>query len=395
MNDPLRWIDPIAADWAERGLERKPRVFAGSTSRGVIETAEGRVLINLASNDYLSLACDPRVVAAGKAAADRYGWGASASPLVTGLRLPHVELARDLAAFERTEAAVLFPSGYSAGVATIAAVVGKGDVVFSDRLNHACLIDGIRLSRAETMIYPHIDMQRLSELLGAERSRFRRALIVTESIFGMDGDAAPIADLVDLADRHDAMLMVDEAHATGVYGPEGRGIAAEQGVSERVPIKMGTLSKALGSIGGFVAGSNKLIGLLTNHARGLVFSTAIPPSAAAAANEALRIIAIDNDRRDRLLRLGVEFRAKLAERGIETISPRGPIVPIVIGDPRETVALGERLREQGFVVAAIRPPTVPPGTSRLRLSLAAEIRLEDLEPLIQTLAEAKSSGVIR
>lgn len=394
MNDPLRWIDPINADWADRGLERKPTVFGAPSAAGTIETADGRVQINLASNDYLSLACDPRVVAAGKAAADRHGWGAAASPLVTGLRIPHADLARDLAAFERTEAAVLFPSGYAAGVATIAAVVGKGDVVFSDRLNHASLIDGIRLSRAETFIYPHVDILRLSELLASERSRFRRALIITESIFGMDGDAAPMTDLVDLADRHDAMLMVDEAHATGVYGPEGRGIAAEQGVADRVPIKMGTLSKALGSIGGFVAGSNKLINLLTNHARGLVFSTAIPPAAAAAAAEALRIAQIESERRDRLHQLAFEFRAALAERGVATSSPRGPIAPILIGDPRATVALGERLRELGYVVAAIRPPTVPAGTSRLRVGLSAGIRLEDLEPLIQALAKAKSRGEI-
>ncbi|MBV8384891.1 MAG: aminotransferase class I/II-fold pyridoxal phosphate-dependent enzyme, partial [Planctomycetaceae bacterium] len=264
MADPLAWIDDEAARWERRGLTRR-LVAHGAATPGRL-ACDGRMLVNFGANDYLGLASDPRVIAAGRAAAEAFGWGAGASPLVTGWGAAHQELAEALARFERAEAAVLFPSGFAANLGTIAALVGVGDAVYVDRLDHACLIDGARLSGASLRVFPHADADRLAEILARERARFRRALVATDGVFSMDGDLAPLDRLADLADRFDAMLLVDEAHGTGVFGPDGRGAASELGVADRIPVRVGTLSKALGSIGGFVAGSRRLIDWLINHA---------------------------------------------------------------------------------------------------------------------------------
>ncbi len=383
MGDPLGWIDDEAAEWARKGLGRS-LVVLGEAKPGRI-ACEGRWLVHFASNDYLGLATDPRIVAAGVRAAERFGWGAGASPLVSGWREPHQELAEALAKFERTEAVALFPTGFAANLGTIKALVGRGDAVYVDRLNHACLMDGARLSGAQLRVYPHNDTNRLATVLERDCGRFRRSLIVTDGVFSMDGDLAPLADLADLAERFGAILMVDEAHGTGVFGPDGRGAASECGVAERVQVRVGTLSKALGSIGGFVAGSKRLVDHLINHSRTLIYSTALPPAAAAAASESLAIVQSEPWRRESVRRLGETLRSRLRTAGFEVLPSTGPIVPLLLGEPDPALGLSRRLRERGFLVPAIRPPTVPVGSSRLRISLTASHTEADLDALLEAL----------
>jgi 8-amino-7-oxononanoate synthase len=377
MDDPLAWIDKESAAWEARGLRRALRPIE-----------RGR-LVNFASNDYLGLASDPRVVAAASTAALKYGCGAGASPLVTGWTEEHEALAAEIAAFERTEAALLFPTGYAANVGSITALIGKPDVVYSDRLNHACLIDGARLSGATIRVYPHADVGALDALFNADAGRFRRMLIATDGVFSMDGDLAPLDHLADLADRFGAMLLVDEAHGTGVFGNDGRGAASELGVADRVAIKVGTLSKALGSLGGFVAGTRQLVDWLTNHSRTLIFSTAAPPASAASAREALRLSVAEPWRRERARALGARLRERLIDSGYRVSPSTGPIVPVLIGDPEAALHLSRHLAEHGFLVPAIRPPTVPEGTSRLRVTVSAAHRDEEVEGLIQAFYEVR------
>ena len=354
MADSLAWIDDESAAWSARGLRRSLRPVG----------RDGLPLLNVASNDYLGLSDDKRVLRAAIVAALGSGWGAGASPLVSGWTAEHEALAREIAAFEQTEAAVLFPTGYAANVGTIAALVGKPDVIYSDRLNHACLIDGSRLSGSTIRVYPHSDVESLASVMDADRGRFRRSLVVTDGVFSMDGDLAPIDRLADLAERHGAMLLVDEAHGTGVFGPDGRGAAAELGVAGRVTVKVGTLSKALGSLGGFVAGSHRLIDWLINHARPLIFSTAAPAAAVAAAGEALRIGVAEPWRRERARGLGDRLRDGLRGLGFEVARGTGPIVPVLVGDPSTALDLSAPLADRGYHARAIRPPTVPEGTRR-------------------------------
>lgn len=369
MNTSLEWIDDASAAWDRRGLTRRLVALDSPGLAGARDLPPGWA--NFGSNDYLGLAADPRVVSAVEDAARIHGWGAGASALVTGWSAEHQELAGALAAFEQAEAVAIFPSGFAANLGAIAAVVESGDAVYADRLSHACLIDGARLSAAKLRVYPHNDHGRLEQILHRDRGRFRRSLIVTEGVFSMDGDSAPLADLADLADEFGAMLLVDEAHGTGVVGPDGRGAAAEAGVADRVHIRVGTLSKALGSIGGFVAGTQKLIDWLVNHARTLIYSTSLPPAAAAAARCALAISRDEPWRRERVCQLGDRVRHALVAGGFQVPQSRGPIVPVLLGDAATAVAMADRLRERGVLVPAIRPPTVPAGTARLRISLSA------------------------
>ncbi len=387
MSDPLLWIDDESHRWAARGLRRQLRSRGPTTARRF--QLEGREVVNFGSNDYLGLAADARVVAAAHCGAETYGWGAGASPLVSGWTEAHEALCRDLAEFEQTEAVALFPTGFAANLGTIAALVNKDDGVYSDRLNHACLIDGIRLSRAALRIYPHRDADRLASLLERDPGRFRRSLIVTDGVFSMDGDLAPLDQLADLAERHSAMLLVDEAHGTGVFGPDGRGAASALGVAERVSIRVGTLSKALGSLGGFVAGSRRLIEWLVNHARPLIYSTGLPAAAACAAREALAIACSEPWRRELLFSHGHGLRTALSAADYETGSSSGPIVPVLLNTPEQALQLAEQLLRRGFFVPAIRPPTVPEGTSRLRITVTAAHSEEDVAGLVDALVAAR------
>jgi 8-amino-7-oxononanoate synthase len=373
MPDPLAWIDDEAEAWSRRGLARR------------LVVRDDRSLLNFASNDYLGLASDPRVVEAACSAAMVHGWGSGASPLVSGWLEPHEALAASLAEFERVEAVALFPSGFAANLGAIVTLVGPGDAVYLDRLDHACLVDGARLSRAKFRVYPHNDANRLEAILTRDRGKFRRSLIATDGVFSMDGDLAPLADLADLARRFGSMLLVDEAHGTGVFGAEGRGAAESFGVAERVDVKVGTLSKALGSVGGFVAGSKRLVDWLINRARPLVYSTSLPPSAAAAATRALEILQAEPWRRARLLELSARLRDALPTLGMPGVGTVGPIVPVILGEPGRALGLAARLLDRGCLVPAIRPPTVPEGTARLRISLTAAHTSDDLDRLIAAL----------
>lgn len=383
--NPLSWIDEELAALGRQHLLRRRPAHAGPQSARL--TVGGRELINFGSNDYLALAADPRLRAAASEAIARDGWGSGASPLVAGRAEVHRQLEERLAAFEGTEAALSFTSGYAANLGAIAALAGAGDVVFSDRKNHASIWDGCRLSRADVRVYPHNDCRRLAELL-AEAGRYRRRLIVTDGLFSMDGDLAPLADLAELAERHEAMLMVDEAHATGVFGARGRGAAEHFGVEDRVHVRVGTLSKALGCSGGFVAGDRALIDWLVNRARPYVFSTAAPAATAAAALAALDVVRDEPQRRTALLDRARSLRGELRARGWNTGASESQIVPLLVGDPQRALALSAKLFERGLFAPAIRPPTVPEGEALLRVSLTAGHTEEMIASLLESLSRS-------
>ena len=343
---------------------------------------DGQRLVNFGSNDYLGLAADPRLAGAVKKSLD--GWGAGASPLISGHAAAHQALEDRLAEFEGSEAALLFTSGFAANTSAIAALVGPGDVVFTDRKNHASLFDGCRLSRADVRAYPHCDHRRLDQIV-ARAAAYRRRLIVTDSIFSMDGDVAPLVELAELARRHNCMLMVDEAHATGVFGANGRGLCEALGVENSVHIRVGTLSKALGSIGGFVAGSRPLVDWLVNRARAYIYSTAAPAAIAAAGMAALDIVRDEPHRREKLLDRAARFRATLVERGWNVGNSTTQIVPIIVDDPQRAMDLSVALRVAGFFVPAIRPPTVPEGEACLRISLSFGHDDAQIDGLIEAL----------
>ncbi|HVX11647.1 MAG TPA: 8-amino-7-oxononanoate synthase [Pirellulales bacterium] len=365
-HDALAWIDRELAVLSERDLLRRLRTHGGR--QGAVLEFGGRELINFGSNDYLGLAGDPRLAVAAKIGLDEEGCGSGASPLLVGHSSALARLEQRLATFEGTEAAVVFPSGFAANLGTIGALVGPGDAVFSDELNHASIVDGCRLSRAQVHIYPHGDCGALESQLEAAKS-FRRRLVVTDSLFSMDGDAAPLAELARLADQYKAMLMVDEAHATGVFGPQGRGVCEWLGIEDHVAVRVGTLSKALGAAGGFVCGPRSLIEWLVNRARPYVFSTALPPPIAAAGIAAVDIVGQEPARRTDLLRRAQWLRAELTARGWSTGDSTSHIVPLVVGEARRALELSARLADGGVWVPAIRPPSVPADGSRLRISL--------------------------
>ena len=358
--------------------------------------------ISFCSNDYLGLASDPRLLSAAVAAGARDGFGASASRLVSGDLPAHRQLEAGLARFLGRQAALVFPTGYQANLGVLAALAGAEDLIVSDALNHASIIDGCRLSRAEVAVYPHADERAAADQL-AGAGRFRRRILVTESLFSMDGDAAPLVALAEAAAAHDAILIVDEAHAFGVLGPAGRGLCAAAGV---VPdVLVATLGKALGSAGGFVAGDRALRDVLVNRARTFIYTTALPPPVAAAADAALELVAgAEGDRRRHLLgehrawldeqlaslglggRLGPKAAGDAPTAG--PMRPRpGPIVPILMGSDARALAASAALASRGIFVPAIRPPTVPAGTARLRLTLSAAHDRGDLTALVAGLAE--------
>ena len=381
----LKWIDRELARLDGDGLLRKLAVRQGRQSTQI--HLNGRELVNFGSNDYLNLAADPRLIRAAIEAVSQEGFGSGASPLISGYGRTHQLLEERLARFEGTEAALVFSSGFAANSGTIAALVSSGHVVFTDRKNHASLLDGCRLSRADVKVYPHGDLERLDDLLGRHTDRQRR-LIVTDSLFSMDGDLAPLTELADLAQRHHAMLMIDEAHATGVFGENGRGVAEHFDVEDRVDVRVGTLSKALGAVGGYVAGSRSLIDWLTNRARPYVFSTAGPAAASAAALAALDVVRDEPHRRQELLARAAQFRKTLSNRGFNIGESASQIIPVTVGDSRRAVELSAKLATAGLFVPAIRPPTVPEGEACLRVSLTYGHTEEIIEALLDRLIDA-------
>jgi glycine C-acetyltransferase/8-amino-7-oxononanoate synthase len=364
------------------GLHRRTRLVSGPQGPHVL--LDGKPVLLLCSNNYLGLADHPRVREAAADAAMRWGVGAGASRLVSGTMTIHRRLEERLAEFKRREAALLFGSGYLANAGVIAALARPGDVVFSDELNHASIIDGCRLSRAEVFVYNHADVEHLE--WGIAQTR-RGALIATDGVFSMDGDVAPLAEIVELAERHGLRVLVDEAHGTGALGPGGRGAVAEAGLGDGVDVIIGTLGKALGSYGAFVACDRKLANYLVNAARTFIFSTAPPPPAVAGALAALELLEEQPRRAERLLANADALRGELEREGFETDS-RTQILPLVVGSAHVALRTCEAALARGVFAQAIRPPTVPPMTSRLRLAVMATHREEELRSAGRALAQA-------
>lgn len=386
LPNPLAWL-PEALENLDRHHLRRQLHARDGAGPGQL-TRGDQTWLNFASNDYLGLSVDPRLTAAAEAAMRQAGWGSGASPLVVGYTSWHAELERELAAFEGTEAAVVFGSGYAANVGTICSLVERGDAVFSDELNHASIVDGCRLSRATVHIYPHGDMAALESQLAASTDA-RRKLIVTDTLFSMHGVIAPLPQLAELAQRYGAMLMVDEAHATGVFGPRGRGLCEAAEIEDAVHVRVGTLSKALGCSGGFVTGCQELIQWLINRARPYIFSTAAPPANSAAALAALAIVREEPQRREQLLATANDVAYQLRRRGWNLGQSSTQILPLVIGDSQQALDLSAALRERGLWIPAIRPPSVRLGEDCLRLCLTAGHTPEMIETLLRVLAELK------
>ncbi|HEY9073501.1 MAG TPA: 8-amino-7-oxononanoate synthase, partial [Desulfobaccales bacterium] len=339
---------------------------------------DGQVLLNLSSNDYLGLAQDPRLIKAAQDAAARWGTGAGASRLVAGHLAAHEAVETHLSAFKGTQAAMIFSTGYMANLGTIAALVGPGDAVFCDRLNHASIYDGIKLSGASLQRFPHRDLDRLEDLLQKAQG-FKRRLIISDSVFSVDGDLAPLAELAALKERFGAALMIDEAHATGVLGDRGAGLAEALRLTDRIEVHMGTFSKALGSLGGYVAGDRRLIDYLHNRARSFIYSTALAPPVLGAIEAALEIVAQEPQRRTYLQEEAEKFRQGLLSAGLDILGSETQIVPVLVGDNDRTLEFAARLRRLGLMAVALRPPTVPPGRARVRFSLCANHSREDLD----------------
>ena len=385
--------DELASELASidgAGLRRVLRPLGSGSAAEV--TVGGRPVLLLSSNNYLGIADHPALVAASCEAIRRWGCGAGASRLISGHLDLHAEVEAQLAAFKGTEAALLFPSGYQANVGTIGALVGRGDHVFSDALNHASIIDGCRLSRAFVHVYPHRDARALEAILAATPQGGRR-LIITDSVFSMDGDRAPLRDLVALARAYHTSVFLDEAHAAGVLGPRGAGLAEEDGLGAEVAVQMGTLGKALGGAGAYVAGSRALVDLVANRARSFVYTTGLAPGAVAAAGAALRLVAAEPERRARLLANAARLRRELTAVGLRAEGDTH-IIPVMLGDNALAMRFADALLDRGVLAHAIRPPTVPPGTARLRVTPMATHTDAHIDRALDAFAAvARATGV--
>ncbi|AZT84626.1 8-amino-7-oxononanoate synthase [Marinobacter sp. NP-4(2019)] len=383
----------FAAELEQRkqsGLYRTRRLISGPQQPSL--TSDGQRLLSFCSNDYLGLANHPANIEALVKALPETGLGGAASHLICGHHDAHHRLEERLAAFTQRSAALFFSTGYMANMGVISALAGRGDTIFSDRLNHASIIDGCILSRAKVRRYPHSDMAALERML-AETPGHK--LVVTDGVFSMDGDIAPLRELAALCRANDALLVVDDAHGVGVLGPQGRGSVAELGLSEEdVPVLIGTLGKAVGTSGAFVAGSQVLMDYLVQKARTYIYTTAMPPAIAEATVASLNLIERDDERRGHLSELIERFRRGASELGYQLMPSRTPIQPIMVGDNWSALALSKALEEQGLLVTAIRPPTVPEGEARLRVTLSAAHTLADVDRLLKGLADCRAlSGI--
>ena len=368
------------------GLYRRLRIIASSQDSMV--RINRKYYLSFGSNNYLGLATHPAVKKAAIDAIRQFGCGAGSSRLISGTMELHDQLERRIALFEGQEAAILFPTGYTANVGTITALVGTDDVVLMDRLNHASIIDAAKLSRAKLMVYAHNNVKALRHCL-AKCGKFRRRLIVTDTVFSMDGDIAPLQDIADAAKEFDAILMVDEAHATGVLGNNGRGISEYLRLEDRVPVKMGTLSKAVGSLGGFVVGSMELIDLLRNKARSFIYTTALPPAVCAASIIALDIIEDRPELREGYLQRVEYVREGLKAIGLDTMNSATQIIPVLVGEAKRAMEIAKFLYDKQILAPAIRFPTVPKDTSRIRLSIMATHSKADLIKLLSAFEKVK------
>jgi 8-amino-7-oxononanoate synthase len=381
--------DRAAASLDAFACARLARLDAAALRRSVVETApkagalverDGKTLINFSGNDYLGLSQHPEVKEAARQAVEDYGAGAGASRLVTGAYPLLQGLERRIAAFKRTEDAVVFGSGYLANLSITPALVGGGDLILVDALAHSCLHAGAKLSGAHVESFAHNDFTAAAAILEATRRQFRRAMLLTDGVFSMDGDIAPLPELLALADQHDVWMLVDDAHGLGVVGKGGRGAAYTFDPSACAPLQMGTLSKAVGAYGGYLAASRSVCDLIRTRAAAFIYTTSMPPAAAGAALAALDIIERDADLRARPLALAARFC-----RALDLLVPQSPIVPIVLGAPDAAVAASHVLAERGFLVAAIRPPTVPKGTARLRVTFSAAHTEAQIDGLVSAM----------
>ncbi len=382
------WLKSDLDQLNQAGLSRSLRsVMTAPTGRILLD---GREVILLGSNNYLGLSVHPIVVEAAATALQQYGTGASASRLMSGNCHLYTELEAKIAEAKGTEASLVFGSGYLANIGTIPVLAGEGDLILSDALNHASIIDGCRLSPAIKQIYQHCDVEHIESLL-AQSINFRRRLIVTDGVFSMDGDIAPLPEICALAERYDAMVMVDDAHSFGVLGETGGGTIEYFGLENRGVIQMGTLSKAIGGLGGYVAGSANLIDFLINRSRGFIFTTGLPPATLAGASAAIDVIRSTPELRQRLSSNVLLLKNALLARGFQLLPSQTQILPLILGSVEVASRFAEALLSHGVYAPAIRPPTVPEGTSRLRISVIASHTTEDLETAIAGLESARAA----
>ena len=386
-----QFLDDSLSQIKHHDLIRRLQSVEGSQSARII--VNGRRVVNFCSNNYLGLANDPRLIQAAMICMQQEGFGSGAARLVCGNLAAHQRLEKKVAAFKGTERALLFSTGYMANVGIISALFDRRDIIFADRLNHASILDGIILSRALLRRYPHKDMDALEKMLKAAGPCGKKA-IITDSVFSMDGDIAPLEKLVELAERYDCMLMVDEAHATGVLGPDGRGAVNHFGLTGRIPIVMGTFSKAVGSFGAYCCGSSALIEYLIHKARSFIYTTALPPAVAAAATRGLEIIEQEPQRRQQLWENTRLVREGLKRCGFNTLKSATPIIPVILGDSSVALKFSRRLFENGIFVSAIRPPTVPAHTARLRITVMATHTRQDCEYLLTQMERVRSQMAV-
>lgn len=390
----MNWMEKELEALAYESLERRLCVSATVAGSPSSMVHGERPLLNLSSNDYLGLAQHPAIVESMRESLLTEGAGAGASRLVTGNRAPYAQLEEALAQWQSSEAALVFANGYMANIGVISAIVGRNDVVFSDQFNHASIVDGIVLSRAEHARYRHNDMEHLRYLLKRHQDK-RRKLIVTDAVFSMDGDQACLSELVELKQEYDAMLMVDEAHSGGIYGLRGEGLSHELGLKHAVDIHMGTFSKSFGVYGAYVCGSNTLIRWLVNKARPLIYTTALPPSLVTGIGKALELVQTELWRREQLFKYSRYVRSSLCEAGYSVGDGNSPIIPVILGDNDAAIQFSAALEDEGIAAVAIRPPTVPEGTARIRFSLSAALTSEEvMEAVAKIVSVGHRLGVL-
>jgi glycine C-acetyltransferase len=389
----LDYLKEQLTELRQQGLLLHPRTLEGPT--GARARFDGRDVINLASNNYLGLANHPRLREAAAAAARDLGAGTAAVRTISGQMSIHRELERRFASFKHAEDAVMFQSGFTSNAGTVAAILTKDDVIVSDRLNHASIIDGARLSRAEIKVFEHKDTEHADRLLAESASSGRRQLLITDGVFSMDGDIAPLPELVEIAERHGAIMMVDDAHASGVLGKGGSGTVDHFGLAGRVDIQVGTLSKAIGVLGGFIAGPSHLIEWLQNRGRPYLFSTSAPPSVVAACIAALDVIEDEPDRLERLWSNTKLFKEGLHELGLDTGGSQTPITPVITEDEEKTQRFADRLFEEGVFCPAIVFPTVARGSARVRTIVTADHTEGDLEEALKVFGSVGEELALR
>ena len=383
----MKYISDELERIKKSGLYRKLNIV--ESAQGTHLEIKGKTYLSFCSNNYLGLANNPLVIKAVKDAVGKYGWGAGASRLVSGNMRLHEVLEGEISRFKGKEASIVFPTGYMANVGTISSLVSKGDLVICDKLNHASIIDGCRLSGADFRVYPHCDMEKLENIL-KKSSKYSRKLIVTDTVFSMDGDIAPLPDIVRIAHKYKAMVMVDEAHGTGVFGKRGGGVVEHFNLSKKIDIVMGTLSKVVGSLGGYVSGDEDLINFLRNKARPFMYTTALPPAVCAASIAGIKLIQKDPSLRTSLWNNVRYLKKELGLLNLNVIPSESPIIPILIGDAKKAVDVSKFLYKKGILILAIRPPTVPAKSSRLRMTVMSTHTKKDLEKLLDVLSNVQN-----